>query len=552
MTSVFVRDNRLCLSTSYQLKELCKTIPGARWDAALKCWTYPATPGAASSIRQAFPNEQTAWSEEATGLVRQAEEIVSAQSVKQAEILPEIPLTKTKPWHHQKQAFWFAEKLPACMLALDMGTGKSKVAVDLLVNRHCRRVLICCPKSVVAVWPFQFGQHSAAPFRVVALDDGTIAARARDAANAVALAEARGESIVIVVNYEAAWMRELGHWIMGQVWDAVVLDESHRIKQPGGKAALFFGRLGDRASFKLCLTGTPCPHSPLDLYGQYRFLDKGIFGTSFTMFRARYAVLQQIGANIAAKKVIGFQNQDELQRKMYSIAFRVKAEDVQDLPEIVDVIRTVKLGREALRVYGQLKQEFVTDYGNGQITAGNALTRLLRLQQITTGWVKHDDNVELGTPGALVRVDRAKEQALQDILEDLAEREPAVVFCRFRRDLQTVHEVAAKFGRQSLELSGDRNELARWQAGEAPILAIQIQSGGVGIDLTRSRYAVYFSLSFSLGDYLQSRKRIHRPGQTRSCTVIHLVAEKTVDQQIYAALEAREEVVNAILQQGVL
>jgi SNF2 family DNA or RNA helicase len=495
--------------------------------------------------------------------MQQAEQIVEAQSTKTAEDLPDIPLIKTSAWHHQKQCFWYVVGLWGGMpaqpnkgggagLFLEMGCGKTLIAIALIQNYRFRRVLIVSPKSVMTVWPTEFQRHAEVAPETVVLNDGTTRERARELERVIQLAEARHTPLVVIANYDAIWRSELGSTILGMQWDCVVCDEVHRAKSAGGKVSMYLSRLADKTPYRLGLTGTPLPHSPLCAYGSYRILDKGIFGTSFTMFRARYAVLQQIGANIKAKKVIGFQNQDELQRKMYSIAFRVKAEDVQDLPEIVDVIRTVKLGREALRVYGQLKQEFVTDYGNGQITAGNALTRLLRLQQIAAGFVKHDDNIELGTPGALVRVDHAKEDALTDILEDLAEHEPVVVFCRFRHDLQTVHDVAAKLRRASLELSGDRNELKDWQDGKAPIIAVQIQSGGIGIDATRARYAIYFSLSFSLGEYLQSRKRIHRPGQTRSCTIYHLVAEKTVDQQIYAALEAREEVVNAILQQGVL
>jgi SNF2 family DNA or RNA helicase len=421
--------------------------------------------------------------------------------------------------------------------------------IDVLINMNMKLVLIVCPKSVVDVWPAQFAQHSARPFTVCALTNGSTAQRARAAKQAVELAAARHAAIAVIINYEASWMGELGTWITTQDWDAVICDESHRIKQPGGKAALFFSRLGDKVPVRLCLTGTPLPHSPLDAYSQYRFLDKGIFGTSFTLFRNRYAITQQIGANINAKKVIGFQNQQELHDKMYSIAFRVKAEDVQDLPEIVDVVRTVQLSREARRVYEELKREFVTDFKNGQITAGNALTRLLRLQQIASGWVKYDDNIELGTPGALVRVDHEKEKLLEDILEDLSADEPVIIFCRFRHDLQTVHEVSKRLKRGSLELSGSANQLAEWQAGAAPILATQIQSGGVGVDLTRARYCVFFSLGFSLGEYLQARKRAHRPGQTRAVTIIHVIASKTVDQDVYTALENREAVVEAILNQ---
>jgi SNF2 family DNA or RNA helicase len=283
------------------------------------------------------------------------------------------------------------------------------------------------------------------------------------------------------------------------------------------------------------------------VYAQYRFLDKKIYGTSFTAFRARYAVLQQIGHHIGAKKVIGFQNQEELQNKFFQIAFHCKTEDVVDLPEEVDVVRPVEICKSARAIYNQLKKEFVADVGSGIVTAGNALTRLLRLQQITSGYLQEDANIETATPGKLVQVDDAKQSMLLDVMEDLADDEPIIVFCRFAKDLDAVHEVTRSLGRASLELSGRVNQLKEWQDGIAQVLAVQIQSGSVGIDLTRSRYAIYYSLGFSLGDYLQSRRRISRPGQKRSTTNIHLIATKTVDEQVYQALQAREDVVNAIL-----
>jgi SNF2 family DNA or RNA helicase len=93
------------------------------------------------------------------------------------------------------------------------------------------------------------------------------------------------------------------------------------------------------------------------------------------------------------------------------------------------------------------------------------------------------------------------------------------------------------------------DELKRWQAGEAPVLAVQIDSGGVGVDLTRARYAAYYSVGFSLGSYEQSLARIHRPGQTRPVEYIHLIVEGTVDRKVMAALAQRADVVNAVLQQ---
>ena len=126
--------------------------------------------------------------------------------------------------------------------------------------------------------------------------------------------------------------------------------------------------------------------------------------------------------------------------------------------------------------------------------------------------------------------------------------EPVVVFCRFQQDLDVVHEVCQRLGRSSGELSGRKDQWEDFQFKEAfEVLAVQIQAGGVGVNLTRAAYAIYYSIGFSLGDYLQSLARIHRPGQRRPVTYYHLIARKTIDERVYEALEARQDLVEAVL-----
>ena len=211
------------------------------------------------------------------------------------------------------------------------------------------------------------------------------------------------------------------------------------------------------------------------------------------------------------------------------------------------MVRPVILSAYAKKLYQVLKSEFVVGVADGTVTASNALTRLLRLQQIGSGWARQDRNIETGDEGQLLQIDTAKQDALADLMEDLNDEEPIVIFCRFHHDLDAVHTVAAALGRASLELSGRKNELPAWQSGAAPVLAVQIQSGGVGINLVRARYCVFYSLGFSLGEYLQARKRTHRPGQNRNVTYFHLVARDTVDEAVYKALEARQDVVESVL-----
>ena len=533
MSAIALERGRLVAArTPYGLKDRLKAVPGARWNARAASWEYPATPTVAAQLRLVLP--EAVLDQAVEQLLVDAETAAGAQAHKTADDLEPIPLTATQPWRHQLRAYRFAEAMPAAMLALEMGCGKSKVVVDLIVNLGLNRALIVCPLSVVDVWPAQFRSHAGAPARVLALGDGGVKEKTRALATALEVTQG---PLVVVVNYESAWREPLSSLLLAQWWPLAVLDESHRVKAPGGKASLFCNRLREHAARRLALTGTPMPHSPLDLYAQYRFLDPGVFGTSFVRFRTHYAVM----GGYQNHQVTGFQHEDELAANFERLAFRVKASDVLDLPEVQHVTRTCRLSGEEARVYAELASELIAGVRSGIVTASNALVKLLRLQQVASGYVRDDEghDTELGT---------SKRALLADVLEDLPRREPVVVFCRFHHDLDTVRTVATEHGRSCAELSGRVNELAAWQRGDADVLAVQIQAGGVGIDLTRARYCVMFSVGYSLGEYEQALARVHRPGQTRPVVYVHLLAAHTVDDDVYAALDAKRDAVEAVLE----
>ena len=536
---------RILLRAPFSSLLLCKRIAGSRWDNARRAWTYPATPQHARWIRSSIP--QLVVSERFAALLGQKAEAAHPAAPTSPAPRPEPALElpsglKTKPWRHQMEAFRFAmERLlrggGAALLALEMGVGKTLVALMVLAAMAARRVLICCPLRVVPVWQQQIERHLDLPLIVVTLDDtaGSVANKKKLAEEKLRLAEATGRPLAVIINYDSVWRAPFAEWAEQQQWDLIIADESHRLKAPGGKASLAFKRLRSRARARLALTGTPLPHSPLDAYAQFRFLDPTIFGPSFAAFRQKYAVM----GGFQKKQVTGFQHLDELEALMKTITFRV-SKDVLDLPPETHVTYECELSPEALRVYRDLEEDFVAEVREGRVTAANAMVKLLRLQQVAGGWVKTDD-------GLSHRVDSAKQNLLADTLEDIGAAEPVVVFCRFHADLDAVHEAAKSAGFESLELSGRRDELKLWQDGHAQVLAVQISAGGVGVDLTRARYSIYYSLSFSLGEYDQALSRVHRPGQTRPVEHIHLVARNTVDRKIMRALEARAEVVEAIL-----
>jgi SNF2 family DNA or RNA helicase len=419
------------------------------------------------------------------------------------------------PWRHQSEAAAWAAERHAAMLALDMGTGKTFTALLAL----------------------GLDQRETVP---VMLHEGANKKRAEQLKQALLMAA--GKTLVVVVNYDSVWRGDLGKLIEATPWAAIILDESHRIKSPGGRASRWLARLAAKHEHakRLLLTGTPMPHSPLDLYGQFRFLDSQVFGTSYTRMRARYA-----NCDVRfPSKVKSWKNQDELTGKLDAHSWRVTADEVLDLPKAIHETIPVELSAKLRRFYKQLEAEMTADIDAGTVTAANALTKLLRLSQATGGYARVDGTAGVtaidGTP--------SKRLALQDRLEDLPATEPVVVFCRFRSDLDDVAAAARELGREYAEVSGERKDLERWQAGDATILGVQMQSGGVGIDLSRAAYAFYYSLGYSLGDYEQSLARLRRPGQTRCVRYYHLVCSGTVDEQVYAALRERRSVVEAVLQ----
>ena len=556
-TSVEIDAGRILLRPSNADIFLCGQIPGGAWDARRKMFSFPATTEVAAVIRamirrldatsdfEALTSDvQPCSARELTACDESAsigpEEPAPAVAAESGIVIPDGMLTR--PWRHQAAAFQFcmahfAQGMRGILLSMWMGTGKSLVVCMLVLATSAKRVLIACPLRVVPVWLTQFERHVRTPMVIVQLDEdgGSVAKKRELAQEKLELAHALGVPFIAVINYDSAWRDPFAAWAEKVQWDMVVGDECHRLKSPSGKASMCFKRLRSRATHRVGLSGTPMPHGPMDIYAQFRFLDSSIFGPSFSAFRQTYAVM----GGYHNKQITGFQKLDQLERLMSKITFRA-GKEVLDLPPATEVTYHCELTGEARRIYKDLEEDFVARVLDGTVTAANAMVKLLRLQQVTGGVVPTDD-------GVVHRVDNAKQKLLADTMEDIGADEPVVVFCRFKADLAAVHEACGQMEITSLELSGDRNEIERWQAGDAQLLAVQIDAGGEGVDLTRARYSIFFSVGFSLGKYEQAKARTHRPGQNKPVTHIHLVARNTVDVKIMRALEKRAEVVQAIL-----
>ena len=460
---------------------------------------------------------------------------------------------RTKPWKHQLAAlrYLMKEEHPSAALLLQMGAGKTKICIDLINNKGWDTVLIVCPKKASRVWVKQFPIHSV-DSKILVVNLSNLSGDSKVRAVQKNTEERKfGQKVVFITNYDSVWREPFRTYIKDKVkFDAIICDESHRLKSPSSKCSRFMQVLGRRCEHKYISTGTLLAQTPLDVYAQYRFMNPEVFGTSFEKFRGQYTKLDvqksmKLGYEVLDKKE-PYINLDELNSKIMSCAFKVDAE--LDLPPTRDIIVEVDLPSKVESIYKEIEKEGAVELAAGTLEIDNVLVTALRLQQLTSGFIKLED--EDGNKH-IEMLSKAKADALEDLLMDLPQEEPVVVFAKFVQDIKNIRKVCKGLGRKYSEISGRKDEYDDWDAGKTSVLIVQIESGAEGLDFTRARYAVYYSLTHKLWIYTQSRKRLHRPGQNHEVTYYFLQAKrskgKSVDEGILDSLNNNEDYIQRVM-----
>ena len=327
----------------------------------------------------------------------------------------------------------------------------------------------------------------------------------------------------------------------------VICDESQRIKEPSAKQSKAMHELGDIAKYKLILSGTPIQNNAIDLYSQYRFLDPSVFGSNFYAFRNRYAIM----GGFDRRQIVGYKDLDKLIQKEHSIAYRVTKEEALDLPEQTFLTQYITLEGKDKELYQRIKRDSFAELENGgQITAPTVLTKLLRLQQFTGGFIQADEGLKPEF------VFKGKINALEDILDDyvISAGKKLVIFCRFRPEIDLISASLQKKKIRFASIYGDikiedRGPIvAEFQTNpETKVFLAQIDTAGLGITLTAADTCVYYSENFNYAAYSQSLARIHRIGQRNRCTYIHLVVEHSIDETILKALAKKEDLAKTVV-----
>lgn len=431
-----------------------------------------------------------------------------------------------------------AKSKSAAILA-EMGTGKTLISIGvagyLFLKNEIGKLLIVAPLSITKVWEEEFAKFADFEYQLKVLEGST-------KQKSESLRNLFGNKLqVAVVNYESCWRmeKEISEWKP----DMIICDESSKIKNPMAKQSKALQRLGKKSKHNIILTGTPVTNNPLDFFSQYKFLDESIFGGSYYAFRARYAILGGYGNY----QVVGYKNLPDLTEKAHSIAFRITKKEALDLPDQVDTTRYIELEPKARAIYNQVERESYAELNNGEIITRNVLTKLLRLSQITGGYVKDEFN------DIAEEISKAKLDALEEIVDECIDaKKKLVVFARFIPEIDAIARMLKNKKIKYALIRGDVKDRAaevdNFQNDEQTKVFIgQLQTTGMGLTLTASDTAVFYSLSYNFADYEQAKARIHRIGQKNNCTYIHLIVKNTIDERVMDALSKKKNIADLVV-----
>ena len=449
-----------------------------------------------------------------------------------------------KSWKHQIDAVnYLMDRVSRDLyyggLYTDMGSGKTKIMIDFMNKLKLNKVIVLCPQKAIATWDEEFVKHSACPFNLIRIDKLKAGIRIEQIEKELQ----KGILNVLVINYEMIWREPLKSYVLNKFGaDFVVCDESHRIKGAGSKVSKVLQVLGRRVKYRYLMTGTPLGDSPLDIYGQYRFLDEKIFGTRKRDFENEYANWVESDGLRWLDKRNPYKNLRKLRKKIFSCAFSVKV--YQDLPRVRTIKVFYDISSKAKKLYKELQDENSILMGEDTLTISNIMNMIMRLQQITSGYLV------LETPDhkkITKLIDDSRMKCLEDLITGLPKDEPIVIFCKYRQNIKDVLKVMNGLGRSCAEISGKVNQKDAFNAGQYNSVVVQISSGAEAISLVRARYCIYYTLDHSLMKWKQSRKRVHRPGQTRNVTYYVILAKNTVDTAIYLSLKNKHEIIQEVM-----
>lgn len=542
-------EKTLALKCSFHEKELAKSIGDYKWSPEIKRWIFPLNREVIENARRTFggiaiqPEIYTRL-KLLNSFQAKIQKIKKFKDCHVDESFLKVPL-----WPHQRVGVRFCQEFDKCCCFDEMGLGKSFIGIAVAVWRKSqgkiKKCIILAPKSCKeSVWARQISKFTDEKSLVI---DGSPAKRDR-------LYEQfkKQDILFLIFSYETfrvdfEKLKEIGILNNGKNGtEMLILDEIQKVKNPRTQIAKAVKNT--QLPFAVGLTGTPIFNRPEDIFGPMHIISPGLLGSNYWRFMDKYLIRGGYGDH----QIVGYRNLKELKAKVESVSIRRMKEEIINLPEkTYEDLLCEMIDPKQKEAYETMRSELYAwiENMNGEevrVNAGQLLTRNIRLSQIADGFIMSH---ELEKPKWFRS---SKIEEIDGLLEDYADS-GIVIFCRwvalvqflfqrYKEKYNAVHFFGQTKDKDRLEA------IDKFQAGEAKVFVLQIQSGSLGIDLSRAKIGIFVDKAFlSPGILRQSEDRIHRVGLREACAMISLITKNSIDERWQKLMEKKLELSSRII-----
>ena len=437
-----------------------------------------------------------------------------------------------KPHGYQQQMIEYIDTHPVAALFLDMGLGKTVITLTAIKNLmydsfEVKKVLVIAPLRVARdTWPNEIEKWN----HLQDLRYSVVVGNQIERQSAL-----KQEVEIYIINREnVTWLIEKSGYQFD--FDMVIIDELSSFKSHAAKRFKSLLKVRPFIERIVGLTGTPSSNGLMDLWAQFRILDKGErLGRFITHYRQRYFDPDQRNGMV----IYSYKPKPEAEEAIYNqiedITVSMKAEDYLDMPDFITNEVVVRLSDKERKVYDEMRKEMIVEVKDKEIDAINAASLSNKLLQMASGTV-YDEQKES------VWLHDRKLDVLEDLVE-AANGKPLLVVYWFKHDLTRITQ------RFDVKVLKTQQDFQDWNKGLIPIALIHPASAGHGLNLQAGGSTlVWFSLTWSLELYQQTNARLYRQGQKESVVVHHIITEDTIDEDVMKALRLKDKFQNQLME----
>lgn len=440
---------------------------------------------------------------------------------------------------HQQQALDQTESFNRCAYYLDMGLGKTFVGAEKMYLLNNDVNLVVCQKSKIDDWVDHFEKYYP-DYEVFNLTKKTQVVRFRELIDTSTIYDYK-KQIVGVINYDLVYRRPY----ITHIKDfTLMLDESSLIQNETTRRAKFILRLQPESV--VLLSGTPTSGKYEKLWSQCKLLGWDIKKKAFW---ASYVDTEWVEQGQFKREVVtGYKHVDHLKKKLSQHgAVFMKTQEVIELPEQIEQKIYVKPTKEyrhfmkngylVLDTLNLIQFKDDSDfYGNDvtprvELVGDNSLTKTLYARQLCGQWHKE------------------KLEAFRDLLESTEDR--VIVFYNFNEELTRLRKICEALDREVSFVNGSGRSMYAYECVENSVTFIQYQAGAMGRNFQKANKIIYYTLPLGKGScdlWEQSKKRIHRIGQDKSCFYYYLLVKGSFEEKNLAALRKGKELTDELFE----